>query len=98
VRPRAQWRLLALLIAITAVGPLSLNILCARNAGPDRHARRGAGTVQLTLSLFLLGMAISQLVLGTLSDRFGRRPSCCRAGAHGRWRASRRSRPPRSRA
>jgi len=34
----------------------------------------GAGTVQLTLSLFLLGMAISQLVLGTLSDRFGRRP------------------------
>jgi MFS family permease len=26
--------------------------------------------VQLTLSLFLLGMAISQLVLGTLSDRF----------------------------
>ncbi len=34
----------------------------------------GAGTVQLTLSLFLLGMAVSQLVLGTLSDRVGRRP------------------------
>ncbi len=34
----------------------------------------GAGTVQLTLSLFLVGMAISPLVLGTLSDRFGRRP------------------------
>jgi len=33
-----------------------------------------AGTVQLTLSLYLLGMAISQLVLGPLSDRFGRRP------------------------
>ena len=34
----------------------------------------GTGTVQLTLSLYLLGMAISQLVLGPLSDRFGRRP------------------------
>jgi DHA1 family bicyclomycin/chloramphenicol resistance-like MFS transporter len=33
-----------------------------------------AGTVQLTLSLYLAGMAISQLVLGPLSDRFGRRP------------------------
>jgi DHA1 family bicyclomycin/chloramphenicol resistance-like MFS transporter len=33
-----------------------------------------AGTIQLTLSLFLLGMANSQLVLGPLSDRFGRRP------------------------
>ena len=68
------WELLALLIAITAVGPLALNILAPAMPGLIGTFGAGAGTVQLTLSLFLLGMAISQLVLGTLSDRFGRRP------------------------
>jgi DHA1 family bicyclomycin/chloramphenicol resistance-like MFS transporter len=68
------YRLLALLIGCTAVGPLTLNMLAP--AMPALVGTLGAstGTVQLTLSLFLLGMAISQLVLGTLSDRFGRRP------------------------
>jgi DHA1 family bicyclomycin/chloramphenicol resistance-like MFS transporter len=68
------WRLLALLIAVTAVSPLALNILAP--AMPRLVSTFGAetGTVQLTLSLYLLGMAVSQLVLGALSDRFGRRP------------------------
>ena len=68
------WRLLALLIGATSVGPLSLNILAPAMPALIVTLGAGAGTVQLTLSLFLLGMAISQLVLGTLSDRFGRRP------------------------
>lgn len=68
------WRLLGLLIFSTAVGPLSLNILTPAMPGLISTLGAGAGTVQLTLSLFLLGMAISQPVLGTLSDRFGRRP------------------------
>jgi DHA1 family bicyclomycin/chloramphenicol resistance-like MFS transporter len=68
------WRLLALLIAITAVGPLSLNILTPALPGLIVSFGAEAGVVQLTLSLYLLGMAISQLVLGPLSDRFGRRP------------------------
>ncbi len=33
-----------------------------------------AATVQLTISLYLVGLAVSQLALGPLSDRFGRRP------------------------
>jgi DHA1 family bicyclomycin/chloramphenicol resistance-like MFS transporter len=68
------WRLLALLIAITAVGPLSLNILTPAMPGLIVSFGADAGVVQLTLSLYLLGMAISQLLLGPLSDRFGRRP------------------------
>jgi DHA1 family bicyclomycin/chloramphenicol resistance-like MFS transporter len=68
------YRLLALLIAVTAVGPLSLNILAPAMPGLIVTFGADTGTIQLTLSLFLLGMATSQLVLGPLSDRFGRRP------------------------
>ena len=68
------WRLLALLIGMTAIGPLSLNILAPAMPGLIVTFGADAGAVQLTLSLFLLGMAVSQLVLGPLSDRFGRRP------------------------
>jgi len=69
-----SYRLLALLIGCTAVGPLTLNILAPAMPALVTTLGAGTGTVQLTLSLFLLGMATSQLVLGTLSDRFGRRP------------------------
>src|SRR5882724_4616557 len=50
------WRLLALLIGMTAVGPLSLNILAPAMPGLIVTFGTEAGTVQLTLSLFLLGM------------------------------------------
>ena len=33
------------------------------------------GQVQLTLTLYLIGFAISQLIYGPLSDRYGRRPA-----------------------
>ena len=59
---------------MTAVGPLSLNILAPAMPGLIVTFGADAGAVQLTLSLFLFGMAISQIVLGPLSDRFGRRP------------------------
>ena len=67
-------RLLALLIAIASVGPFSLNIVMPALPGMAAALRTDIETVQLTLSLYLVCMAVSQLALGALSDRFGRRP------------------------
>jgi MFS transporter, DHA1 family, multidrug resistance protein len=69
--PRA---LLWLLIAITSVAPMSLNIIMPALPGIVTTLQSDPTTVQLLLSLYLVCMALSQLVLGALSDRFGRRP------------------------
>lgn len=69
-----QWRLLALLMAMTAIGPATLNILVPALPGLVARLASDTGTVQLTLSLYLLSLAVAQLLLGPLSDRFGRRP------------------------
>ncbi len=72
--PPPPTALLALLIAIASIGPMSLNILMPALPGIARALAADPVTVQLTLSLYLVCMAISQLVLGAMSDRFGRRP------------------------
>jgi DHA1 family bicyclomycin/chloramphenicol resistance-like MFS transporter len=65
---------LAVLVAITTLNPLALNIL--QPALPDlaRALATDYGTVQLTLAMFLVASAVSQIVLGPISDQFGRRP------------------------
>ncbi len=68
------WRLLPLLMAMTAIGPVTLNIVVPALPGMITLLGTDAATMQLTLSLFLLSLACAQLVLGPLSDRFGRRP------------------------
>jgi DHA1 family bicyclomycin/chloramphenicol resistance-like MFS transporter len=73
-KQRMPKRLLPLLIAMTAIGPLSLNILVPAVPHLAVTWEADVNLVQLTLSLYMLGLAISQLVLGPLSDRFGRRP------------------------
>lgn len=71
---RVPTRLLPLLIAMTSIGPLSLNILVPAVPALAVTLAADPNLVQLTISLYLLGLAISQLALGPLSDRFGRRP------------------------
>lgn len=68
------WRLLALLMAMTSIAPLALNILVPAVPGLALRLNTDAASVQLTVSLFLFAMAVSQLTMGTLSDRYGRRP------------------------
>lgn len=63
-----------IIAALVALGPLSTDMYLP--AMPSMAADLGVGidSVQLTLSVFLLGFAVSQLFYGALSDRFGRKP------------------------
>jgi DHA1 family bicyclomycin/chloramphenicol resistance-like MFS transporter len=67
-------RLIALLIAMSGVGSLSLNVLVPAIPGLVAKFAADPASVQLTVSLYLLGLSLAQLISGPLSDRFGRRP------------------------
>ncbi len=64
----------AILVAISAIGPLAMNILVPSMPGLEKSFAVPYGTVQLTLTLYLIGMAVCQLIYGPASDHFGRRP------------------------
>ncbi len=65
---------IALLVAITMTGTLAMHVFVPAlpQAGADLGASPGA--MQLTITLYLVGLAAGQLVYGPISDRFGRRP------------------------
>jgi DHA1 family bicyclomycin/chloramphenicol resistance-like MFS transporter len=67
--------LFTLIIAgMVALPPLSIDMLLPAIPAIAAGLGRGSAQAGLTISLFLLGFALSQLVLGPLSDRIGRRP------------------------
>src|SRR5262249_39357718 len=67
-------KLLALLIAISSVGPLSINIIVPAIPGLAVAFAADPAVAQLAVSLYFGGLGLAQLALGSLSDRFGRRP------------------------
>lgn len=63
-----------LLAALTAVGPLSIDMYLPSFVAIADSLDTTRGSVERSLPTFLLGLALGQLLYGPLSDRFGRRP------------------------
>jgi DHA1 family bicyclomycin/chloramphenicol resistance-like MFS transporter len=63
-----------LLGTLSALPPLSIDMGLPAFPALERELGASAAGAGLTLSLFLVGFAVAQLVLGPLSDRVGRRP------------------------
>ncbi len=66
--------MLLLLVAMTGVAPISLYMLVPALPVLATTFGRDIGVAQMTVSLYMVGIACSQIIMGPLSDRFGRRP------------------------
>ncbi|MGH8514112.1 MAG: multidrug effflux MFS transporter, partial [Gammaproteobacteria bacterium] len=66
--------LTAVLALLTAVGPLSVDMYLPSLPEIGRKLTASPAQVQLTISFYLVGFAVGQIVYGPLSDRHGRKP------------------------
>jgi DHA1 family bicyclomycin/chloramphenicol resistance-like MFS transporter len=66
--------MLLMLVAMTGVAPISLYMLVPALPVLATTFGRDIGIAQMTVSLYMVGIACSQIVMGPLSDQFGRRP------------------------
>ncbi len=72
--PRAAHAPLWLLALVTFSGTLAMHIFVPALPIAARGLGAGIGEMQMTVSLYIFGLAVGQLVYGPLADRFGRRP------------------------
>lgn len=69
--PLALW--ISVLALLTAVAPLATDMYLPALPRVAEELGASASAVQLTLTTFLVGLALGQLVIGPLSDAWGRR-------------------------
>lgn len=62
------------LVAMSALQPFALNVMAPALPGMAVAFDVDYATIQLTLTFYLVSVAVSQFFGGPLSDRFGRRP------------------------
>ncbi len=63
-----------LLAAAVALGPMAIDMYLPALPQIGADFQADTGQVQFTLSIYLIGFALAQLVCGPLADRFGRKP------------------------
>ncbi len=73
LRP-GTFALTALLAALSAVGPLTTDMYLPSLPDIARQLEASTAQVQLTISAYLIGFAVGQIIYGPLSDRHGRKP------------------------
>ena len=68
-----RWPLVVVLASLGAVAPVATDLYLPGLPAMGDSLDAGPSAVQLTLTAFLVGLACGQLVMGPLSDHFGRR-------------------------
>src|ERR1700733_12296113 len=63
-----------LLAMLTALGPLSMDMYLPSLPDIAHVLKAPTARTQLTVSSYLIGFAVGQVIYGPLSDRYGRRP------------------------
>ncbi len=71
--PATPWGLVLLLGSLTAFAPMSIDMYLSALPAIGQSLHASSEQTQQTVSAFLFGMAIGQLLYGPASDRFGRR-------------------------
>ena len=69
----ASVRLVIVLGSVNAIGPLSIDMYLPAFPEIAEGFGTSASSVQLTLTACVAGLALGQLLIGPLSDRYGRR-------------------------